>query len=142
LSIEELKKQFILDEDILKTRLEAIVAKALEHCRIDKGGQVLLTTANLSGRDQLKLVLAARAIASQLETGISADVTVAEIEKYTGLPSNQVRARGKECIAEKFASSSATGVYRAVAYKVEGFLDELTAQKGPSQRDGVTPNRK
>ena len=39
MSIEELKKQFIVDDDALKTRLEPLVAKALNHCRISKTGR-------------------------------------------------------------------------------------------------------
>ena len=133
MNIEELKKQFILDEDVLKTRLEPLVTKALEHCRIDKSGQVLITSSKLSGRDQVKLVLAARAIAAQLDVKIHAEVSVAEIEKYTGLPRNQVRARGKECIEEKFAASPEVGVYRAVAHKIEAFLEGLS--KGAKSKD-------
>src|SRR6266852_3276128 len=114
MNIEELRKQFIVDEDVLKTRLEPLVASALRHCRIDKNGQVLITSSKLSGRDQVKLVLAARAIAAQLDGNIRAAVTIDEIEKYTGLPRDQVRARGKECIEEKFATSPGAGTYRAV----------------------------
>ncbi len=67
MSLDELKKQFIVDEDALKVRLEPVVAKALKHCRIDKNGQVLITDSNLSSKDQVKLTLAARAIAAQLD---------------------------------------------------------------------------
>lgn len=127
MNIEELRKRFIIDEDVLKARLEPLVAKAMEHCRIDKNGQVLITSSKLSGRDQVKLVLAARTIAAQLDEKIRAEVTVAELEKYTGLPGNQVRARGKECIEGKFATSSRAGVYRAIPHKIEVFLDNLSA---------------
>jgi hypothetical protein len=131
MNIEELRKQFIVDEDVLKVRLEPLVASALRHCRIDKNGQVLATSSNLSGRDQVKLVLAARAVAAQLDENIRAEVTVAEIEKYTGLPGNQVRARGKECIEEKFATSSGAGVYRAIPHKIEVFLENLSTAATP-----------
>ena len=127
MTIEELKKQFIVEGDVLKERLEALVSKALRHCRIDKSGQVLISDGQLSGRDQVKLILSARAIASQLDRDIRPEVSVVEIAKYTGLPANQVRARGKECIEHKFAESSAAGVYRAIPHKIEGFLDELPA---------------
>lgn len=125
--IEELKKQFFVDEDFLKVRLEPIVAKALTHCRINENGHVLITDANLSGKEQVKLVLAARAIGSQMDAGISPDVSVAEISKFTGLPGNQVRARGKDAIEDRFAQSPKTGVYRALSHKVEAFLDSLNA---------------
>jgi hypothetical protein len=129
MSIEELKRQFIVDDDALKTRLEPTVTKALGYCRIDKKGQVLITNSNLSTRDQLLMVLAARAIASQLDSSISSDVTVADIGKFTGLPANQIRARGKDAIKAKFAEAPRPGVYRALPHRVEAFLDSLAPSK-------------
>lgn len=125
MSIEELKKQFIVDDDMLKARLEPIVTKALIHCRIDKKGQVLITDAKLSGKEQVRLTLAARAIGSQMDPTVSAEVSVVEIAKFTGLPANQVRARGKDAIEDKFAESPRAGVYRAMPHKIEAFLDTL-----------------
>jgi hypothetical protein len=125
MNVEDLKTKFIVDDDVLKTRLEPIVDKALIHCKIDKKGQVLITNSHLSARDQLCLVLSARAIAAQLDPSISADVTVPDIEKYLGLPANQVRARGNDAIKARFAESPSRGVYRAVPHKVEAFLDGI-----------------
>jgi hypothetical protein len=125
MTIEELRQKFIVADDVLKVRLEPIVSKALKHCVIDKTGQVPDTDKRLSGKPQLMLTIAARAIASQLEPTISASVTVSEIAKYTGLPENQVRARGKDFINAKLAESPQRGVYRAVFHKVEPFLDSI-----------------
>jgi hypothetical protein len=129
MSIEELKRQFIVDDDALKARLEPIVAKALKHCRIDKKGQVLITNQKLSARDQLLFVLIARTIASQLDPSISPDVTVAEISKFTGLPANQIRARGKDVIGARFAEALEPGIYRAIPGKVELFLDNISTSR-------------
>ncbi len=133
MGIEELKKQFIVDDDVLKTRLEPIVTKALAHCRIDKKGQVLITDAKLSGGEQVRLTLAARAIGSQMDPTVAAEVTVPEITKFTGLPANQVRARGKDAIKDKFAESPKAGVYRAMPHKIESFLDSLS-QTGSKEK--------
>ena len=127
MSIEDLKRKFIVDDDVLKSRLEPIVDKALKHCKIDKNGQVLITNTKLSAGDQVRLVLSARVIAAQLDSSIAPEVTVAEIEKYIGLPANQVRARGNDAIRAKFAEASQRGTYRAVPHKVEAFLDSITA---------------
>jgi hypothetical protein len=126
MSIEELRKQFIVDENVLRARLEPIVTKALAHCRIDKNGQVEIKDIRLSGKEQVKLTLAARAIGSAMDPTISAEVSVVEIAKFTGLPPNQVRARGKDAIEERFAQSPRSGVYRAMPHKIEAFLDALT----------------
>jgi hypothetical protein len=125
MSIADLRKKFIVDEDVLKHRLEPVIEKALKHCRIDKQGQVLVNNERLRAADKVRLILSARAIASELDSSISADVSVAEIAKYTGLPANQVRARSMDAIRERFAESRHTGAYRALAHKVEAFLDSI-----------------
>jgi hypothetical protein len=129
MNIEELKKRFIVDEDVLRARLEPILAKAIGHCQIDKNGQVLITDTKLSGKERVKLTLAARSIGSQLDPTISAEVSVGEIAKFAGLPTNQVRARGKDAIAERFAQSPRSGVYSALPHKIEPFLDSLEAAR-------------
>jgi hypothetical protein len=125
MDLEELRKQFILDDDAVKARLEPLVAKALLHCKLDKAGQVLITNAKLSSRDQLVLILAARWIASELDPGIAAEVTVAEVGKFTGLPANQIRARITEAVKGKFAEALRPGTYRAVPHRIEAFLSSI-----------------
>jgi hypothetical protein len=127
MGIEELRKQFIVDENVLKARLEPVVNKALAHCRIDKDGRVEIRDTRLSGKEQVKLTLAARAIGSEMDSAISPEVSVVEISKFTGLPANQVRARGRDAIEDKFAQSPRSGVYRALPHKIEAFLDTLAA---------------
>jgi hypothetical protein len=134
MSLDELRDKFIVDEDVLKARLESIIEKALKHCVVDRNGQVHVDSADLSARDRIMLVLAARAIASQLEAGIAAEVTVGEISKFTALPENQVRARGKELIKDKLVESTRPGVYAAIAFKVEKFLDSLPARNIASSK--------
>ena len=134
MGIEELRKQFIVDDDVLKARLEPIVTKALAHCRIDKNGQVEIKDAKLSGKEQVKLILAARAIGSEMDPAIHAEVSGAEIAKFTGLPANQVRARVNDAIEDRFAQSPKSGVYRAMPHKIEAFLDTL--QNAGSNRRG------
>ncbi|HWZ55395.1 MAG TPA: hypothetical protein VNZ63_04945 [Verrucomicrobiae bacterium] len=125
MKIEDLKKGFFVDEDALKARLEAIVVRAREYCKIGREGHVIITSPDLSTVGQIKLILAARAIASQLDSSIPAEVTVAEIAAYTGLPANQIRARGMDAIKSRFAESTKRGVYRAYPHKVEAFFEEL-----------------
>lgn len=132
MSIEELRRRFIVDEDVLKARLESLGEKALAHCVVDKRGVVHITAENLSAKEKIKLVLAARAIASELTEGISGEVSVSEISKITGLPENQVRARGNDLISEKYAESPSRGVFKALPHKIEPFLDSL-APTGKSQ---------
>ena len=125
MDLDDLRSKFIVSEDVLKSKLESIIQKALKHCVVDRSGQVHITAPDLSARDRIMLVLAARAIASQLEAGIATEVTVGEISKFTALPGDQVRARGKDLISDKLVGSSRPGVYEAIPFKVERFLDSL-----------------
>jgi hypothetical protein len=95
------------------------------HCEVDKSGQVLITNPKLSGRDKLLVVLIARAIAGELDSSISGDVTTAEIGRDTRLPANIVRARGADAVKAKLAVSPRPGVYRAVPHRIEKFLNDI-----------------
>jgi hypothetical protein len=125
MSIEELKGQFIIEEDVVKRRLESLLTEALQHCVVDKKGTVHINDARMGSLSKLKLVLTARYLASQLDSAISASVSSAEIAQSTGLPVGQVYARAKDAVGEKFAESVGRGVFRAMPHKIEPFLDSL-----------------
>jgi hypothetical protein len=128
MSIEELKKRFLVDEDTVKAGLECLLTKALQLCVVDKKGVVHIKEPKMSGPNKFKLVLAARYLASQLDPSVPAAVTIAEITRSTGLPNGQVRARAKESVDNRFAESPRAGVYQALPHKIEPFLNSLDAR--------------
>ena len=125
MSIEELKSKFIVDDDVVAERLEQILQKALQHCVVDKKGNVHINNTKMSATNKVKLVLAARRLASQLDESIPANVSPAEIAANTGMAQNIARARLSESVNAKFAESSERGAFRAIPHKIEAFLDEL-----------------
>jgi hypothetical protein len=125
--ITALKKQWFVDDDFLKTHLQPLVLKANSHCKITGQGEVIILTPTLSAKEQIMLTLAARAIASQIEPQIRAEVSVKEIGQYTHIPADQIRARCKDAVNDKFASTSNRGVFRALPQKIEPFLDSISA---------------
>jgi hypothetical protein len=125
MSLEELKEQFLVDDEIRTDRLEQLVRKALPHCVVDKKGAVHIKDVGRSGKEQVKLALAGRLVASKLDEAVSGEVTVEQLAEYTGLPKNQAAARAKECLDEKFADRSSRGSYKARVNKVEEFLNSL-----------------
>ena len=130
MDIDLLKAQFLVDGEVRSDKLARLVEKALEHCVVHKTGTVEVRDRSLPGKDQVKLVLSARLLALKLEETLSGDVTVEEIAKSTDLPKNQVAARAKECLDERFAERSARGSYKARALRVGEFLDTLSKPKG------------
>jgi hypothetical protein len=129
MNIDELKQQFLVDGDIQNDRLAQMVEKALEHCVVHKSGTVEVRNRLLAGKDQVKLVLSARLLASKLDDSLSDDVTVEQIAESTGLPKNQVAARAKDCMDERFAERTTRGSYRARALKIDKFLETLSKTK-------------
>ena len=125
MTIEDLKKKFIVDENVVKNRLEAVLEKALVHCVVDKQGTVHINDGKLGAKSKVKLVLSARYLASQLTEGISQVVTPADVTKSAGVPANQARARLADLVNEKFAESPQNGNFRVLAHKIEPFLDSL-----------------
>ena len=101
-------------------RLEQLLrSKALPHCVVDKKGTVHPEERGPVRKEQVKLVLTGRLIASKLEAQVSGEVTVDQLAEYTGLPKNQAAARAKECLDEKFAERSVRGSYKARVHKLE-----------------------
>jgi hypothetical protein len=122
---EELRRKFIQDDEAIRKSLEEMVNVAFEYCAVDPHGGVHLKQRDLGGKTVVKLVLAAKAIANQLDESISAEATVAELSKATGLAENAARARASEAVAERFAESNARGSYRANPFHVAQFLTAL-----------------
>jgi len=125
MTLEDLRERFVIDDEVRSERLEGLIQKALPHCVVHKNGGVEVKGARLSGRQLVKLVLAARLLASKLEGDIACDVTVEQIAEYTGLPKAQAAARAKECLDERFAERSSRGSYKARLLKIDEFLDQL-----------------
>jgi hypothetical protein len=129
MTLEHLKGKFIIDDDVLTRRLETIVEKVLKYCVIDKKGNIHFNDPKLKTRERMKLTLAARTLAAQMDESISPDVSVDELIASTGLPRDQVRARAAELIKAKLARSPRSGIYTAVPYYVEALIDSI-AEKG------------
>jgi hypothetical protein len=130
MSLDDLRNQFVVDDDVRSEKLEILIQKALPHCIVRKNGSVEIKRSDLKGKQAVKLVLVARLLASKLYDTVANDVTVEQVAEYTGLPKGQAAARAKECLDERFAERSARGSYRARSLKVEEFLDSLEQPRG------------
>lgn len=130
MSLEELKRKFILDDAEVKRNLESVVEEALQYCFVDKGGRVHVKDQNLPGKIRVQLALAARAIAGQLDSTFSPEMTVEEIGEAAGLPANQARARLSQLVDEHFAESASRGRYSANVHRVTRFFEGLKSHGG------------
>jgi hypothetical protein len=125
MEIEGLRKKFILDEEDVKARLEELVGKALKYCHVDTKGRIYFNKKNLSGTDKIKVAVAARGIASELDSNLSADVSIDELAQSTGLPESSVRARCTELAAQNYVESPKKGVFRVILARTDMLLDSI-----------------
>jgi hypothetical protein len=132
MSLDDLRSQFVIDDDVRSEKLEALIQKALPYCVVRKNGSVEIKRSDLRGRQAVKLALTARLLASKVHDTVACDVTVEQLAEYTGLPKDQAAARAKECLDEHFAERSARGSYKARLLKAEEFLDFLGQTKAAS----------
>lgn len=125
MGIEELRAKFIVDDSVIKRNVEQLVEKALRHCLVDKHGKVHIKNQKLPSKVRVKLVIAARALAHNLDEKIPGDLNLEDIAECAGLPKNQARARIAEAADERFAEQTGRGTYRAVSHQIASFLDQL-----------------
>jgi hypothetical protein len=136
MDLEKLRKEFFVNTDLAEEDLAHLIQALRPFCAVDKSGNVKVRRADLSGRQQIKLVLAARLVAHKLNESISEEVDADDLSGSTGLPKNQAAARAKECVDEGFAERGARGSYRACAGELNGFFRELSGNVGASHVTG------
>ncbi len=125
---EDLKRKFILDDAGLREVLGEVVNTALRYCAVDSSGKVHLKTHDFTGKVRVKIALSAKAIANQLDSSFSPDLTVTDLARATGLAENQARARAAEAVNEGFAEAPGRGSYRANPFRVVQFLKGLSKE--------------
>ena len=60
MTLEQLREQFLVDDDVPNEKLEQLIQKALPYCIVRKNGSVELRRSDLSGKQQVKVTLTAR----------------------------------------------------------------------------------
>lgn len=102
MSLEELKKSFIIDEENFEdSQMEILIGKINKICQIDKKGHVKFLRDNFGDKDKIKYILIARFLANKLDNEISKEVTNEELESMLNKSQEQVRARLSDIRNEK-----------------------------------------
>lgn len=102
MSLEDLKKSFIVDEESFEeNRIEELVGKINKICQVDKKGHIKFLREGLGDRDKIKYTLIARFLANKLEESIPKEVTNEELEIILNKSKEQVRARLSDLRKEK-----------------------------------------
>lgn len=122
---DDVRSQFIVDENIGQQNVEALAKRALQFGRVTRTGGVVIDVQGLTKGDQLKLILVIRYIANRLDESISRTVRPTELVSTLGQRMEAVGAGLSKLNADGFAKREDVGEYSVHSYKVESFLSDL-----------------
>lgn len=132
--MEDLKKKFIVEENLEEKKLVGYVERILPFCKISKSGGIILEMHEATALEKVKLALVARFLANHLEGSISPEVNPEELSRNLDIPKDQVYARLKELKDDRFAVTSDKGIYRVNTFEIGKFLDEIEGKYGSSKK--------
>jgi len=132
--MENLKKRFIIEENLGEKKIEGYVERLLQFCKVTTNGEILITADKLTTLEKVKIALVARFLANKLDANISAEMTHEELSTLLEIPRNQIRARLKDVRATKFGFDSGNGLYKVKPLTIGKFLDELESKYGVDKK--------
>lgn len=133
--LEDLEKQFILNEDMEHEDIKDLISRILKFCKIDNKGFVIIQKSGLIIPQKIMLVLSARYLANKLqeklgrENNISGQVAAKELSSMLKEKDPVVIARLKDLKDAKKVLSSERGIYKIAPYAIKNFLNELEGAK-------------
>jgi hypothetical protein len=132
--MNDLKKRFIVDDDLEKQKTESYVERLLPFCKVTKNGNIILDDKVTTSLDKVKTALVGRFLANKIEPSIPAEVTAEELSKNLDIPKDQIYARLKDLKKAKVAVNSQKGGYEAKPLEIGKVLDELEKKYGESKK--------
>jgi len=133
--LEELEKEFILNEDMEYEDLRDLISRILKFCKVDNKGFVVMYQPSLRMVDKILLVLSARHLANKLQqklgrkTTISEEVSAKELSNMLRKKDAVIIARLKDLKDAGKILSTKRGVYKIAPHVIEPFLKELEGGK-------------
>ena len=98
--------------------------------RVSKEGKILLSQPSMKNTDKIGISLVARFLGNTIEKQIPSEVTTKELIEATGLPTPILAARLSELIKQRFVKRVKVGVYMAIPYRIEIFIDKINKKYG------------
>jgi len=133
--LEDLEKQFILNEDMEHEDIKELISRILKFCKIDNNGFVMIHNARLTIPNKILLILSARYLANKLQQKLGKEIKISDYVSAKEL-SNMMKekdtviiARLKDLKDAKKIISQDRGVYKVASYAIKDFLTELEGAK-------------
>lgn len=133
--LENLEKQFILNEDMEHEDIKDLINRILTFCKIDNKGFVVIQISGLSIPQKIMLTLTARYLANKLQQKLNRDSSIAENSNAKELASMLrekeavIAARLKELKDSKKIISPDRGIFKIAPYAIKEFLTTLDGAK-------------
>jgi hypothetical protein len=129
--MEELKKKFIVEENLDEKRVTNYVERILPFCKMSKDGMIIIEAKDLTTPQKVKLALVARFLANYLDKSIPIEISNEELSTSLSVPEDQIAARIAELREDKFAIPVKRGLHQANPLQIEKSIAELenTRQK-------------
>lgn len=133
--LENLEKEFILNEDMEHDDIKDLISRILEFCKIDNNGFVVIRRPGLTMQQRIMLLLSARYLANKLQQKLNRDspinesCTTMEIANMLKEKDTVVRVRVKELKDAKKVLSPKRGVFKIAPFEIEDFLTDLEGGK-------------
>jgi hypothetical protein len=128
--MENIRKRFIVDENLDEKKIEGYAERLLPFCKVTKNGGISLSERPVTTLEKVKIALVTRFLANSLEQSIPAEITAEELSNSLEIPRDQINARLKDVRDSKFGSVSDNGKYKAKPIEVVKFIDELEKKYG------------
>jgi hypothetical protein len=125
--MEELKKKFIVSENLDEEKLKNYIERLLPFCKLSPDGNILVDNRVSTSLKKMKIALVGRFLANRLEPTISAEMTSEEFSAILNIPKDQVYARLKDLRKERFVTVLEKKKYRVQPTEIGKFLNELEA---------------
>ena len=133
--LEDLEKQFILNEDMEHEDIKTLISRILKFCKIDNNGFVIIHKKQSRIPDRILLVLSARYLANKLQAKLGKEVSIKETINTKELANMLkekdavITARLKDLKDEKKIIPQDRGVYKVAPYAINDFLSQLEGAK-------------
>ena len=133
--LEDLEKQFILNEDMEHEDIKNLISRILKFCKIDSKGFVVIQKSDLTIPQKIMLVLSAKYLANRLQQKLGRESPISEISRTKELArmlrekDAVIAARLKDLKDAKKIISPDRGTFKVAPYAIESFLKELEGVK-------------
>lgn len=131
-SLEELRKNFIMDEDAEQLNVERLIERLSKFCKIDINGYLFVNDKSiiqkLTIKDKIMLALSARFLANKLQEKlgqtptISAEVSSEELTKFFSDKKEVIQARAKELKDDGKILVKERGSYAIYPFQIDDFI--------------------